>query len=144
MKVSSVDQTVELASRLASQLSKGDVICLYGDLGVGKSVMARAIIRTLCDDMQMDVPSPSFTLIQSYDMVIGSIAHIDAYRLSSADELYELGIPESFETDITIIEWAERFTELTPSRRIDIKIVDDGGDDRTINIEFIGEWAWQI
>ena len=144
MRISSEEQMINFARRMAPKLMLGDVICLEGELGVGKSVFARALIRALCKDAHMDVPSPSFTLVQEYEGPMGAIVHIDAYRLSSSDELYELGWPEQIDQQIAIIEWPDRLGELTPARRIVIRLRDAGESLRDIEFEQIGDWAWTL
>ena len=111
--------TVELARRIAEVSHAGDVIGLSGDLGVGKTRFARAFIDTLTDDGE-EVPSPTFTLVQTYDSRVGTIWHFDLYRLSQATEAYELGIEDAFAAGVALIEWPERLQELLPPERLDI------------------------
>jgi tRNA threonylcarbamoyladenosine biosynthesis protein TsaE len=94
-------------------------VLLEGDLGSGKTTLARAVIRTLMDDPKMDVPSPSFALVQPYEKGALSIVHADLYRLSDALELEELGITENPEA-IVLVEWPERAPEL--ATRADVRI----------------------
>ena len=82
----SEDDTVALASRLAGVLKPGDVLCLHGDLGMGKSVFARGLIRALSRKPDLDVPNPTFTLVQTYDTNAGDVWHFDLYRLKNPDE----------------------------------------------------------
>ncbi len=144
MIINGEDEMIALGQKLASHLQAGDVICLCGQLGVGKSVLARSIIRAIAKDDQMEVPSPSFTLVQDYAFHNMSVMHMDAYRLSSSDELWELGIPECFGDQITLVEWPDRLGELTPKRRIDIEIRDEGAEERSVKFTYHGEWNWKI
>ena len=99
--------TDRLGEDIAAALRPGDVVALEGDLGAGKTTLARAIIRAIAADPQLDVPSPTFTLVQSYDLRI-PVHHFDLYRLSGADELEELGLSEALADGAALVEWPER------------------------------------
>lgn len=118
----SEDDTVALARRLATMLKPGDVLCLHGDLGMGKSVFARGLIRALAGKPALEVPSPTFTLVQTYDTAAGDVWHFDLYRLKNPDEVYELGWEEGLANAIVIVEWPERLGYLMPPGRIDINL----------------------
>lgn len=118
----SEDETGRLAADLAPTLKPGDILCLHGNLGMGKSVFARALIRALMRDPAQEVPSPTFTLVQTYDSPTGEIWHFDLYRLKEPDEVYELGWEEALGSAISIIEWPERLGYLLPSDRVDIHL----------------------
>src|SRR5579884_1615816 len=109
--------TTALAARLAEQARPGDVIALRGDLGSGKTTFARAFIRALGGGEE--VPSPSFTLVQLYELAAATVWHFDLYRLRSPEEAWELGIEEAFAGGIALIEWPERLGALLPERRLD-------------------------
>lgn len=128
---------VTLAQPLAKALRKGDAIALWGDLGVGKTTFARVLIQTLVGE-EIDVPSPTFTLIQTYDATHGEIWHCDLYRLKEPEEAFELGLEDAFHDAICLIEWPERLGNLLPQRRIDItfKILDE--TTREINVTLVG------
>jgi len=98
--------TILLGEDLAASLKPGDVLALFGGLGVGKTTLARAIIRAIAGDRQLEVPSPTFTIVQTYDLRI-PVIHTDLYRLSSPDELDELGLADDRDISITLIEWPE-------------------------------------
>jgi len=102
--------TDRLGDDLASALRAGDVVALHGDLGAGKSSLARAIIRAIAGDRDLDVPSPTFTLVQSYSLRI-PVHHFDLYRLSGPEELEELGFTEALSEGIVLVEWPERAPE---------------------------------
>jgi len=106
------DATERLASAFANIVKKGDIFALYGTLGAGKSTFSRYFIQSLCG--KIDVPSPTFTLIQTYDAPNFEIYHYDMYRLKTPEEAYELGIEESFFNGINLIEWPERICTLLP------------------------------
>ncbi len=115
-------ETAQHAQDMATHLRPGDVVCLYGDLGLGKSVFARALIRHLSNDAALEVPSPTFTLVQTYDTQAGPLWHFDLYRLKDPDEVYELGWEEALAEAINIVEWPERLGYLLPAKRIDIHL----------------------
>lgn len=117
----SESDTEEIARNFASHIVAGDVIFLSGPLGAGKSVFARALIRTLTGDRDLEVPSPTFTLIQSYDSARGSIYHFDLYRIQNPDDVVELGWDEAL-GGITLVEWAERLGPYCPQNFTDIAI----------------------
>ncbi len=116
----SEDETAALARRLAPLLKRGDAVFLRGTLGMGKSVFARALIRALCGDDGLDVPSPTFTIVQTYDSPAGTVAHFDLYRLEDPEELFELGWQEAHAEGIVIAEWPERAGGLAPSARLEV------------------------
>jgi len=113
--------TAALAHRLAPVLRAGDVIALRGDLGAGKTAFARALIRALTSPEE-EVPSPTFTLVQSYDALLGRIFHFDLYRVTSPDELTEIGWDEALADGLVLVEWPERAGTLLPVARIDIEL----------------------
>lgn len=109
--------TRRLARVLAALARVGDVIGLAGDLGAGKTTLARAFIRALTVP-SADVPSPTFTLVQAYDGKSGTIHHFDLYRLDAAEDAWELGIEEAFADGISLIEWPERLGPLLPAQAL--------------------------
>lgn len=111
LSISSEEETILLASIIAEYTSKGDVFLLDGTLGVGKSTFARAFIRALKQDNSIEVPSPTFTLVQVYEAQnkeVPSIWHFDLYRLESPDEVYEVGLEEALSDGVSLIEWPDR------------------------------------
>jgi tRNA threonylcarbamoyl adenosine modification protein YjeE len=102
--------TAALGARLAVTLHPGDLVLLEGGLGAGKTALARAMIRTLAGDPALEVPSPTFALVQPYDTPTSPVLHADLYRLRDAQEVDELGL---FDRDaIVLVEWPERAPEL--------------------------------
>ncbi|ACM24834.1 bifunctional tRNA (adenosine(37)-N6)-threonylcarbamoyltransferase complex ATPase subunit type 1 TsaE/phosphotransferase [Agrobacterium sp. SHOUNA12C] len=113
--------TTRLGEDLALALKVGDCVALSGDLGAGKSSLARALLRALADDADLDVPSPTFTLVQSYELRI-PVSHFDLYRLGDPSELAELGFDEALQTGICLVEWPEMAESELPKERIDLKL----------------------
>lgn len=110
--------TIALAADIAAQLRSGDIILLEGSLGMGKSVMARSLIQKLTQQPDLHVPSPTFTLVQTYDTDLGPVWHFDLYRLNNPEEIYELGWEESFCHAVMIIEWPDRMGYLRPQQAL--------------------------
>ena len=107
--------TIALAQRMAPLLRSGDTLLLSGPIGAGKSFFARALIRALLGNPTEEVPSPSFTLVQTYQAEDAEIWHCDLYRLTAAQDLWELGLEEAFERAICLIEWPDRLGDLAPA-----------------------------
>jgi len=132
----SEEETQKFARDLSKLLAQGDVLLLQGDLGMGKTVFSRSLIRALCGDEQLDVPSPTFTLVQSYDSPKGTIWHFDLYRLSDSSEIYEIGWEEAIADGVVLVEWPERLGTLKPKDAIEITLSGHKNhpDKRTIEI----------
>jgi tRNA threonylcarbamoyladenosine biosynthesis protein TsaE len=113
--------TETLAARAAALARPGDALLLSGPLGAGKSAFARAFLRAAAGDPALEVPSPSFTLVQPYDLPAGPAWHFDLYRLSGPDELEELGWEEARE-GIVLVEWPERLEWLAPPEALAITL----------------------
>ncbi|MCH4092112.1 tRNA (adenosine(37)-N6)-threonylcarbamoyltransferase complex ATPase subunit type 1 TsaE [Acetobacter sp.] len=114
-------ETEALARRLAGLTRSGDAILLSGPLGAGKSVFARAFLRALCNDPTLDVPSPTFTLVQPYDSPQGGVSHFDLWRLQGPEALEELGWDDA-RTGIVLVEWPERLEDLTPADALHVTL----------------------
>jgi N-acetylmuramate 1-kinase len=114
--------TAHLMADLALLTGPGDVITLSGDLGAGKTAAARAMIRYLADDDELEVPSPTFTLAQTYDLPSFPLIHADLYRVNDASELEEIGLAPLPEGIVALIEWPERAPDAMPADRIDIAL----------------------
>ena len=111
------EATAALGARLAAGLRPGELVLLQGDLGVGKTTLARALIRTLAGDPNLEVPSPSFALVQPYAMAGGLVLHVDLYRVSDPREVDELALFDRPEA-IVIVEWPERDPELMGGKSV--------------------------
>ena len=128
--------TAAFGARLAAVLKPGDLIMLDGDLGAGKTALARAVIRTLVGDPRLDVPSPSFALVQPYDAPGGPVLHADLYRLSTEAEIDELGLFDRADA-IVLVEWPERAPSLAAQADVAIRLaVPKGGEGRDVEIAF--------
>lgn len=134
--------TGRLAAAIAAIARAGDVIALWGDLGAGKTEFARAFIRARPGgDRVGEVPSPTFTLVQTYDLA-PPVWHFDLYRLRSADEALELGFEEALAVAISLIEWPERLGAALPGDRLDVRFAAGARDDaRMARIEPHGGWV---
>jgi tRNA threonylcarbamoyladenosine biosynthesis protein TsaE len=117
--------TAALARDLAPFLRGGDVLALWGDRGVGQTAFARALITSLSSEAE-EVPSPTFTLVQTYPGRAGEAGapvelwHFDLYRLTAPEEAYDLAIEEAFQDGIALIEWPDRLGYLLPAQRLDL------------------------
>lgn len=115
----SEDETSQMAADLALNTQGPKIYALYGDLGAGKSVFARSFIRTLAG-ADTEVPSPTFTLLQTYDGTTAPIYHYDLYRIEDPEEIYELGWEDALSDGIILLEWPQRLGPLLPEARTDI------------------------
>ena len=114
------EATQRLAMDIASALEPGDLITLSGDLGAGKTTFARALIRRLSGDDTTDVPSPTFTFVQNYELPRFTLVHADLYRVGSAAELTELGFEDLPDSAVVLVEWPDRAAGSLPTDRLDI------------------------
>lgn len=124
----------QLARDIGQQLRAGDTVLLRGSVGAGKTSFARALIQDILIDIE-DVPSPTFTLVQTYDTRNGPLWHCDLYRLGSVFEVEELGLSEAFETSICLVEWPEILGELAPPAALTLQFT-SADDARTITASF--------
>lgn len=125
IKLKSKKDTVNLAIKIAKLIEKGDVIALYGKLGAGKTFLTQKLCKEI--GVKEYVTSPSFVLLNQYDGDM-PVYHFDLYRLSSIDEVLELGMDDFFEEGITIIEWPEIAEELLPNNTIKVELTYKNGD----------------
>ncbi len=131
----SEQDTIAIAQGLAKAAHSGDVFALYGPPGAGKSVFARGFVRALCGE-ETDVPSPTYTLVQTYESCKGTVWHFDLYRLKSPEEIYEIGWEEVFADDsILLIEWPERLEGLIPRNMTKVTIEPQSETTRVLKIE---------
>jgi tRNA threonylcarbamoyladenosine biosynthesis protein TsaE len=142
--LSDEDSTCRLGRALAVLARPGEVIALWGGLGAGKSTLARAFIRALAGPDE-EVPSPTFTLVQIYDVPAGRVWHFDLYRLERPDDALELDIEDAFADGIVLIEWPERLGPLLPSARLDLRLEEGAAEGaRLARLVATGPWADRI
>jgi tRNA threonylcarbamoyl adenosine modification protein YjeE len=122
----SENDTLDLGSKLIKVLTKGDVLAITGELGAGKTTLARGIIQA--ENGDIEVPSPTYTLVQTYDMENFELWHCDMYRLETPSDAYELGLFDAFEDAVCVIEWPEKLGSLLPKKtyKIDLKFNNEG------------------
>ncbi|MEO0402795.1 MAG: tRNA (adenosine(37)-N6)-threonylcarbamoyltransferase complex ATPase subunit type 1 TsaE [Pseudomonadota bacterium] len=128
------DATAACAIALGAELRAGDTILLCGSVGAGKTHFARALIQSILDVVE-DVPSPTFTLVQTYDTAHGALWHTDLYRIQSEGEVDELGLLDAFEDAICLVEWPDRLGTLAPQNALSLTITPNG-DGRTARLEW--------
>ena len=137
--------TARLGARIAGLLAPGEAVLLYGALGMGKSTLARGLVRALTRPDE-DVPSPTFTLVQFYDSD-PPLAHFDLYRLTRAAEAAEIGLDEALDEGCVVIEWPERLGEdpaaWLGSDRLSITLEETGAG-RTATVSGVGEWGIKV
>ena len=132
-RTASEAETIALGERLAHELPPRGVVLLIGNLGAGKTTLAKGIVNGLGAAAPDEVSSPTFTLIREYGE--GRVYHVDLYRLDEAREVATLGLEEIFERDgLVLIEWGERFPRLLPPNRTEIRIKWVGDDEREIEV----------
>jgi tRNA threonylcarbamoyladenosine biosynthesis protein TsaE len=129
----SEDETIELGRKIARELPNRAVVLLIGNLGAGKTTLAKGIINGLGAGEPEEVTSPTFTLIHEY--AGGRVYHVDLYRLDTLAQVATLGLEEIFERDaVVLVEWGEKFREMMPPDRIEITLNADGEQNRKIAI----------
>jgi tRNA threonylcarbamoyladenosine biosynthesis protein TsaE len=134
-RTASEAETVELGRRLAGELPPRGVVLLIGNLGAGKTTLAKGILSGLGAAHADEVSSPTFTLIHEYGE--GRAYHIDLYRLEEARQVESLGLEELFDRNaMVLIEWGERFPQLLPARRTEIRMRALGNDEREIKVAY--------
>ena len=132
-------ETEQLGRRIASALKAGDTVALEGDLGAGKTTLARAILQAL--GVAGDVPSPSFTLVQQYETPRLKIAHCDFYRIEDPAEVDELGLDEALADGALLVEWPERAPGHLPDDALTIRMTVIGEGDRAVQFSGPAHWA---
>lgn len=136
-----------IAAKVAPLLRAGDVLCLKGGLGAGKTAFARALIQTLAGALE-EVPSPTFTLVQVYDAIQPEVWHFDLYRLESEKsnaekDILELGWEEARRHAVALVEWPERLGSLLPRDRLEILISIDPANEKARRMTFVPFGRWQ-
>ncbi|MGR3702231.1 MAG: tRNA (adenosine(37)-N6)-threonylcarbamoyltransferase complex ATPase subunit type 1 TsaE [Paracoccaceae bacterium] len=129
--LSSPEQTAAFAVRLGTCLTAGDTVLLEGSIGAGKTHFARSLIQSRLTAPE-DVPSPTFTLVQTYEADGVEIWHSDLYRLTSPDEVIELGLIDAFDTAICLVEWPDRLGNLTPRDALTLRFTQGDSEDKRV------------
>lgn len=135
-KSESVEETFTLGRELGQLLRPGDVVCLYGELGTGKTVLAKGIAAGL--GVKEVVVSPTFTILQEYRGHF-CFCHVDAYRLRGPEEAQEIGLDDYLESGVTVVEWPEAIASALPGERLDIFLSCLEGDRRLIRVLATGD-----
>lgn len=135
-------ETAALGREIAGYLASGDTVTLAGPLGSGKTVLARAIVRKFL--AREEVPSPTFTLVQTYETQNFLISHVDLYRVKNESELRELGLDEALERGVLIVEWPDRMGGRLPGDRLDIMFEAAHEEHRLIKLVGRGSWAQRL
>jgi tRNA threonylcarbamoyladenosine biosynthesis protein TsaE len=126
-----LEATKALAGRIAGLLQPGDAVLLEGPLGAGKSALARALLRALLADPALEVPSPSYTLVQLYDAPIGPVHHFDLWRLDGPAAVAELGWDDA-QDGVVLVEWPDRLGSLRPDHALTVTLSPADGDARRV------------
>jgi len=130
--------TARLGAAIARELRRREAVCLSGPLGAGKSSLARGLIRALTGD-ETEAPSPTFTLVQTYETKRFPVAHFDLYRLERPEEALELGLDDALDHGAAVIEWAEKLGHHLPANRLDVALAIDG-ERRRARLSPHGAW----
>lgn len=134
--------TLALGRRLGETLGPGDVVCLSGNLGAGKTTLARGAIDAWTGQDE-DAPSPTYTLVQTYEGAKGELWHVDLYRLKQPDDAWELGLEDAFSEAACLIEWPERLGGQLPRNRLDIALTPQG-EGRSAALTAHGAWRTKL
>ncbi len=144
LELPDLDATIRLGAALARHLRVADVVALHGDLGAGKTELARAVIRAAAGDAELIVPSPTFTLVEVYETPRGSIWHFDLYRIETPEQVWELGFEEALADGISLVEWPERMAPLLPTGRLHLALEIVAGDARRARLKGTPDWSARL
>lgn len=147
LTLSTPEQTARLARAIGAICSAGDCLLLDGPIGAGKTHFARALIQGRLTELGLieDVPSPTFTLVQTYEAGPLEIWHADLYRLTNVDEVFELGLDDAFETALCLIEWPDRLGDLAPKGALHLRFATmEAADTRCLDLTAGPDWARRL
>lgn len=137
--------TLALGAKIAQLVRPGDVLALKGDLGAGKTCFARGFVRALLKaDEHMEVPSPTFTLVQTYEAPDFEIWHFDLYRLEAPKEVWELGWEDALEDGVSLIEWPQRAGDLLPEDLVTVELQRPAGGGRQATLAGPPDWQAKL
>ena len=136
-------ETAEFARQIATLVGAGDILLLDGPVGAGKTAFSRALIQSLLP-VPEDVPSPTFTLVQTYDTPDFEIWHCDLYRLTSPDEVFELGLDDAFTQALCLIEWPDRLDGTVPKDATTLSFDYADVDSRTVRVSGTKPWVKHV
>jgi tRNA threonylcarbamoyladenosine biosynthesis protein TsaE len=142
LKTGCPEETFRLGKKIGQVLQGGEVLCLYGELGAGKTVLAKGLGQGL--GVQEEITSPTFTLIQEYNIQSTGLQfiHMDLYRLRFAEEAEVIGVSDYFRDDcICLLEWPEIIRDILPDDRLEIRIEGSGDFPRSITLSYTRKWA---
>lgn len=144
LQVESAEAMETLGARVSTALKAGDATLLRGPLGSGKTTLARGLLRCLTGRSDLAVPSPSYTLVQTYETALVPAHHIDLYRIDSPDECVELGLDEMAGQDLIIVEWPERLPDSSPvpAACLDLTIGILSDETREVTVEASDDDLW--
>ena len=134
--------TLALGRRLGKVLAPGDVVCLFGDLGAGKTTLSRGAIEAWAGEVE-EAPSPTYTLVQTYDGARGELWHVDLYRLKQPEDAWELGLEDAFAYAACLIEWPERLEGRLPRDRLELALA-SAGEGRVAKLNAHGAWREKL
>lgn len=134
--------TLAFGRQLGERIGPGDVVCLSGNLGAGKTTLARGAIEAWTGQTE-EAPSPTYTLVQTYDGERGELWHVDLYRLKRPDDAWELGLEDAFVSAACLIEWPERLEGQLPRDRLDIELKPEG-EGRSAALKAHGSWRTKL
>ena len=139
INLSNFEATNALGARIAARLEPGDAVLLAGPYGAGKTTLARALLRALTGDPTLEVPSPSYTLVQTYETPIGPVHHFDLWRLDGPEAVAELGWDEARE-GVVLAEWPERLGALRPPEALEIALAPEGSEGNDARRAVLSGW----
>ena len=135
-------ETLALGARVGAVLGAGDVVCLIGGLGAGKTTLARGAVQAWTGTPEQ-APSPTYTLVQTYEGERGELWHCDLYRLNRPEDAFELGLEDAFASAATLIEWPDRLGPALPAERLDISLAPQQ-QGRLATLKAHGAWRTRL